>query len=102
MSYTRIFNLEQSRGGSLFIGHFKRKFVYSELHLLKIMKEIHCLPVNAKLCDDPEKWMFSFYSDIINYMASFVCGEELRDYFTSLQNFIDFHNLDLNDIDAAA
>ncbi len=98
-SYSRAYNRQQGRKGSLFMQSFKRKPVGDEKYLLKLIHYIHTNPVSAGLCQFPEEWSNSSYrhlvfpgrNQIIELDSSLVIG-----LYGGLHNFIHMHNQEMN------
>ncbi len=92
-SYVKAYNKQQSRMGSLFMKNFKRKIVSDDIYFKKLVHYIHNNPVEANLCDKPEGYKYSSFSEIILNKSTFVKKDELINWFGDLENFIYFHKL---------
>jgi putative transposase len=93
-AYSKAFNKQYNRKGSLFIRPFKRKLIDNETYLRKVIHYIHYNPVEAGLANSPEEWKYSSYQAIIHpHIETMVMKEEVVAYFDSLPNFIYCHSL---------
>jgi REP element-mobilizing transposase RayT len=90
--YTQAYNKINNRKGSLFMRPFKRIEITSEDYLRTLIKYIHLNPVDATLCNVPEKWEFSSYSAIISSKSTSLYKTEVINYFDTLENFKFFHH----------
>jgi len=96
-SYTKAFNKQQSRKGSLFIRPFKRRKVETETYLQRLVIYIHMNPVLAGLGTTPGEWEFSSYNALISTKPSLLDRRELIELFDDKENFIYMHqNEDLS------
>lgn len=86
-AYTKAFNKQQHRNGSLFSRPFKRKQVDDEKYLKKLVHYIHYNPIEAGLAIKPEDWKFSSYKSIISNQATKLKKEETIHWFDDLNNF---------------
>lgn len=91
-AYSKAYNKQHGRIGSLFMHPYKRKLVDDEDYLRKLVHYIHFNPVQSGLCPSPEEWKFSSYHSIINSTYSMVKREKLLYYFSDLENFIYCHS----------
>lgn len=91
-SYTQAFNKQQNRMGSLFMKSYKRKPISNDSYRLKLVHYIHLNALVAGLCDTPESWPFSSYSQLIkNNPDGFVNLETIK-WFDTLENFKHVHS----------
>jgi putative transposase len=91
MSYSKAFNKQQSRKGSLFINRFKRKMVNDVTYFRKVVHYIHFNPVVAELCNEPKDWKYSSFKGIVSSSSSLLKKEEVISVFENLENFIYVH-----------
>ncbi len=89
--YTQAFNKQHKRRGSLFMRPYKRKRVYDETYLRKLVHYIHHNPVNSCLCHAPQEWPHSSYSQLIHQETTFLRRAEILDWFGDRENFIYSH-----------
>jgi putative transposase len=90
-AYTKAFNKEQNRKGSLFMHTFKRKKIADEFYLKKLVHYIHFNPVEAGLAKSPSDWKYSSYNAILSEKPSLLDKNEVIEWFEDLQNFIFVH-----------
>jgi putative transposase len=90
-SYSKAFNKQQGRKGSLFMRPFKRKKVNSINYFRKIVHYIHFNPVVAELCRQPHDWNYSSFRGILSSSSSLLQREELISVFENLENFLYVH-----------
>jgi putative transposase len=99
-SYSKAFNKQQSRKGSLFMRPFKRKRVTDENYLRKLVHYIHYNPMESGISSKPEQWKHSSYNEIIETQTlggvKILSKLELRkneviDWFGDKENFIYCH-----------
>jgi putative transposase len=92
-AYSKAFNKQNNRRGSLFIRPFKRKRIDSETYLRKVIHYIHYNPLEAGLAEKPEDWKYSSYKAIITPNSqTAVLKDEVISYFDDLSNFIYCHS----------
>jgi len=89
ISYTKSFNKEYNRTGSLFEKPFKRIKVDSENYLL--IHYIHHNPIHHSFTDDYTDWNYSSYSAIVGKQATKVKRDRVLEFFGSKETFIDYH-----------
>ncbi len=65
-SYTRAFNLNINRTGSLFQQHTKTKLIKDDKYLITLLTYIHQNPIRSNLVNKAEDWEFSSYMDYID------------------------------------
>ena len=91
-SYTKAFNKQQGRNGSLFSPNFKRKEVNQEKYFRKLVHYIHYNPIAAGITDQ-YNWRYSSYPAIVSTNQTKIKKEEVIDYFQDLENFIFCHKI---------
>jgi len=89
-SYTKAFNKQQSRNGSLFSQNFKRKQVKDEKYMRKLIHYIHYNPIAAGITHQYD-WKYSSYPAIISSKPTRIKKEEVIIYFDDLKNFLFCH-----------
>ena len=93
-SYTKAINKAYDRKGSLFIQHFKRKQIESDLQFQNALIYINMNPVIHGFCSKPEQWKFSSfnaYSELNKgTLLDIKRGTEL---FDNHENFIKCHSI---------
>jgi putative transposase len=60
-SYTRAFNRQQGRSGTLFEGRAQSTLVDTEQYVIQLCRYIHLNPVKAGLVSHPGDWPYSNY-----------------------------------------
>jgi putative transposase len=90
-SYSKAFNKQKGRRGSLFMHPFKRKIVQDDDYFRRLIHYIHFNPVVAGLCKYPHQWEFSSYNAIIQNRNSLLKKEIVLDLFQDLENFMYMH-----------
>ena len=93
-SYTKAFNKQNNRMGSLFLDNFKRKNIDTEDYLKRTIIYIHQNPVNHGFCKNVDNWKFSSYNSIISDKSTNLKREEVISLFEDVDNFIYCHKID--------
>jgi putative transposase len=91
MSYSKAFNKQQGRKGSLFISPFKRKEINDMKYFRKVVHYIHFNPVIAELCYQPQEWKYSSFRGILSHSNSLLDKEGVISVFENLENFLYVH-----------
>lgn len=82
-SYAKAYNKMYHRKGALFIDYVKRLRLEQENSMVKILNEIHQLPVNIKFVDRPDNWNFSSFNAYVRKRSfSQLNRERLAKYFS--------------------
>ena len=97
-SYTKAFNKQRGRKGSLFSRPFKRRKIHSNIHLLKLVCYIHQNPVEAHLCAKPEHWKFSSYHAMISVKPTLLERNTIISLFDNKENFVLVHQSPTKDL----
>ena len=87
-AYSKAFNKQQNRTGSLFQKGFKRKEITGQDYLKELVLYIHCNAVHHGFTENFEKWKFSSYHQIIKEKNS-----EVISWFDDIDNFKDCHQV---------
>jgi putative transposase len=90
-SYSKAFNKQKGRRGSLFMHPFKRKEIGDVKYFRKIVHYIHCNPVAAELCKAPYDWKYSSFNAIVRSKNSLLKREDVINLFDDVENFIFVH-----------
>lgn len=90
-SYSKAFNKQQNRRGSLFMRPYKRIRIEDERYLRNLIVYIHQNPVKAGLAQHPQGWQFSSFKDIVNDKRGFIRRNEVIELFYDLENFLFLH-----------
>jgi len=92
-SYSKAFNKQHSRRGSLFMHTYKRKLITEESCLRKL---IHYNPIEAGLTQLPEEWKYTSYKSIISLRDTKLLKDEVIGYFDDVENFKYCHKYSSN------
>lgn len=90
-SYSKSYNKVHKRMGRLFLYPFKRILVDKEDYLLTLIKYIHRNPIHHGFTKNYSDWKYSSFNDVIEDKLSIVNRDHLMNYFTSVEDFILFH-----------
>jgi len=90
-SYTKYFNLKNSRTGSLFEKNFHRLKITSEKYFQNLVIYIHQNPVHHSFTDDFRNYPWSSYGSIISTKPTKVDRETVLEWFGGNNNFVDVH-----------
>lgn len=86
-AYTKAFNKQQERVGSLFQRPFRRVQITSEKHLQNLIIYIHQNPENHKLIDDFRNHTWSSYNSILSEQTTQLKRVEIIEIFDNIENF---------------
>lgn len=92
-SYSKSYNKVHKRMGRLFLYPFKRILVDKEDYLLTLVNYIHRNPIHHGFVKNYTEWKYSSFNAIIENKPSIVNRDLLLDYFTSVGDFIAFHEM---------
>lgn len=92
-AYTKAYNKQNTRKGSLFIPRFNRKPITSETYLKNTINYIHQNPVTHKYVNELEDWKYASYNGFLSDNFSQICTQETIALFGDIDNFIFYHNL---------
>ena len=90
-SYTKSFNKQNNRKGSLFLDNFNRKNIDTENYLKRIIIYIHQNPVNHGFSEHVNKWKYSSYNSIISNKSTNLKRDDVISLFEDIDNFIYCH-----------
>ena len=93
-AYTKAFNKQNSRSGSLFERPFKRKQIKDENYLKQLILYIHKNPENHNIIKDFTSYEFSSFKLYGSKNISLISPQKLYviQLFNDLENFIESHN----------
>jgi REP element-mobilizing transposase RayT len=94
--YVQAYNKRYNRIGGLFVGNFKRKPLYFDDDLRRLVCYIHNNPIEANFVSYPDEWAYSSYSDLITQSATPkipLCTQENLRIFNDLENFKYMHTI---------
>jgi putative transposase len=92
-SYSKGFNNDQDRHGSLFQAKFKRTLIKDENHFLEMLQYIHHNPIHHKFCENYEDWDYSSYHHYFSEEKDYLAKKVVLDTFGSLDEFVKSHFL---------
>lgn len=95
-SYTKSYNLQYDRMGSLFNHRFKRKEVLTNINFIRLVEYIHLNPVSHGFVKDVNDWKFSSYHSFIGNGPTEIKRDEALEWFGSLANFKYLHETDMS------
>ena len=90
-AYSKAFNNQNHRHGSLFEHPFKRIEVDSERYLRQLVLYIHSNPVKHGFTEDMIDWPWSSYLTLVSDKPSKLCRELVLGWFDGKSNFISCH-----------
>lgn len=92
-SYARSYNNAHQRKGKLFMLPFKRIMVEDEEYFNNLVVYIHRNPIHHGYATDYSAWKYSSYADFLRSGIDFVEYDEVMEWFGSLADFIEFHEI---------
>jgi putative transposase len=95
-SYSKAFNKQQNRRGNLFIPNFDRKRVDNDIYLKNLIHYIHFNPVHHGFVNDLRDWKYSSFHSFLSKKESSLKRDEVISWFGDIQNFIEFHNKEID------
>ena len=93
MSYTKAYNKQTNRKGSLFIPRFNRKKITSDEYLKTTLNYIHQNPVLHGYVNELDDWKYSSYSAFFSSAKTNICKKEAINWFDDLENFKACHDI---------
>ena len=90
-AYSKYFNKNTKRQGSLFERPFKRKFVNNVNYLKQLIIYIHNNPVHHGFCDHAAEYPWSSYLSIISIKPTLLKRNEIIGWFDDAANFKSMH-----------
>ncbi len=91
-AYTKAFNKQNQRKGSLFIPRFNRKKISSEAYLKNTLNYIHQNPIAHGYVTELDDWKYSSYASFFSSKESKINKTEVLNWFNDLDNFTFYHN----------
>lgn len=89
-SYTKAFNKQNDRKGSLFSPNFKRKEVKNEDYLTTLICYIHRNPIHHKI-QPSFNWKYSSYNSILSTSQTNIHRNYVLKWFNGKEEFIQLH-----------
>lgn len=90
-AYTKAFNKQQNRTGSLFEKHFKRIQIKNEEYLKNIIQYVHLNPKHH-LDINYKNFIFSSYQTFLSDKPTNLLRNEIISWFENIDNFIYCHD----------
>ena len=90
-SYSKAFNKQNNRRGTLFIKPFKRLVIDSDDYFREIIRYIHYNPVHHGFVKDIRQWKFSSYESYFSAKPTLLKKDVVIDLFDDIENFMAFH-----------
>lgn len=91
MSYSKAFNKQQNRTGSLFQKRFKRVRVEDDSKITRLIQYIHHNPIHHRFTQNYEEWKYSSYTAMIKNKQTLLNKEEVLNWFDGEEQFHLFH-----------
>lgn len=95
-SYSKSFNKQQDRKGTLFLKPFKRNLVDTDEYFRNMIHYIHYNPVHHAFVKDLRDWKYTSYESYFSEKATKLKREEVISWFGNKKEFFEFHK---NEID---
>ena len=92
-SYSRSFNNQYNRKGSLFRPNAHRKLVDSEWYRLLLVCYINCNPVHHDFVENIIDWPYSSYQYLLNGNEAGFLSKESLNWFGGIEEFKEAHRL---------
>ncbi len=90
-AYTKAFNKQNNRKGSLFERPFNRIKITTNEYLLNAINYIHQNPVNHGLAENIDDWKYSSYNVFLSNRPTNINRKEIIELFDDIDNFIFYH-----------
>ncbi len=90
-AYTKYFNINHQRHGTLFERSFKRKLIDSDEYLRQAVIYIHCNPVHHSFVSHPIEYSWSSYETWLSEKKSKLKRKEVLRLFDDIENFTHCH-----------
>lgn len=97
ISYSKSFNKQQNRKGTLFEKHLKRVRINSEEQLLWTIYYIHRNPIHHGISTNHERFKWSSYPVILSEKKTNLKRKEVLRLFSGKEEFIDFHQRNIRE-----
>ena len=98
ISYSKAFNKQYNRNGSVFQKRFKRISAKDEVHLIYLITYNHHNPIHHGLVKAYGDWQYSSYKSILSDQATGISKQKVLNLFhpnnpdLAIKNFIEHHN----------
>lgn len=97
ISYSKSFNKQQNRKGTLFEKHLKRVRINSGEQLLWTIYYIHRNPVHHRVTTNYERFRWSSYPFILSKKETNLKRKEALSLFSGKEEFIEFHQRNIRE-----
>jgi putative transposase len=91
ISYSKAFNKQQNRQGSLFRSRFHKKAIENQSYFQNVIRYIHQNPVLHGFVKDLADWQFSSYNSFLTTSETLLQRNEVLDAFGNKNTFIHIH-----------
>jgi len=91
-SYTKSFNIRNSRKGALFMDYLRRVQIKTDEQFFATLFYIHKNPVHHALCEKMEDWKWSSYNSILSNAPTKIERQKIIEEFGAIDEFIRFHD----------
>ena len=95
-SYSKAFNKQQNRKGSLFMQNFKRKHIHNDAYFKQIIHYIHFNPVHHGFVKDLREWKYSSFSAFFSTKPTKLARKEVVEWFDNKEEFWEYHQTEIN------
>ena len=95
-SYSKAFNKQQNRRGTLFEKPFKRSHIDSDEYFRNMIPYIHFNPVHHGFVKDLRDWPYSSFESFFTDKASNLQRKEVITWFDSKENFFLQHKVEID------
>jgi putative transposase len=86
-AYTKAYNKNSKRHGTLFERPFRRKQINNNRYLQNVITYIHNNPIHHNICDHPIQYPWSSYISCISEKPTKLKRKEIIQLFNDLENF---------------
>ncbi len=101
ISYSKSFNNMYNRRGSLFLDNIERISIREDDYFTNMIRYIHFNPVLHGFSSTPEDWKYNSIHSYYSEQRSFVCREDVFEWFGGAGPFKKFHqSIQDNEFDA--
>ena len=97
ISYSKAFNREKNRSGTLFNKHLKRVWIESDEQLLWTLYYIHRNPVHHLITTDYQRYPWSSFQIMLSEKPTKLQRSKVLDLFSGKENFIEFHERNIKE-----
>ncbi len=91
-SYTKSFNIRNSRKGSLFMDYLRRVEIKTDEQFFATLFYIHKNPVHHGLCTHLQDWKWTSYNTIVTNQPTKIERQKVINHFGNTEQFIAFHD----------